>query len=328
MRICQVVFEVFENIFCPPEVAEMPANKPILDIAQQPAETLAGRPATPDKVAGQAGGNSATGRVGNKTPAAPHAGRQGGATAGSSGVRISASAGNGRSAGSPGKTAGKGNNAGSKGNGRGAGGAEGAVALDASEIAEAALVASEGPEWYREYVGMQRERLMEAFTSFPDPKKRLFLVAYAETGNMTVSALYAGVTRQTAGNWRDADPLFEAAMAVCKEAALDLMEESVRQRGLVGTMEPVFYQGRIVSMVRKFSDTLAIFTLKAERPLKFRDNPPFGVGIQAMGNVKISFNVPRPGGGKDKAEDTKQFEREAVIEIEGAEVVDAEAVAF
>ncbi len=36
-------------------------------------------------------------------------------------------------------------------------------------------------------------------------------------------------------------------------------------------LEPVFYKGKAIAAVRKFSDTLLIFMLKGAKPEKYRD---------------------------------------------------------
>ena len=72
-----------------------------------------------------------------------------------------------------------------------------------------------------------------------------------------------------------------------------MLEAEVIRRGAHGIDEPVFYQGKVVGQIRKYSDNLLMFMLKGLRPAKFRDNynPLAVVG----GDVKISLSIPRPG---------------------------------
>ena len=54
------------------------------------------------------------------------------------------------------------------------------------------------------------------------------------------------------------------------------------RRALEGGEEPVFYQGKIVGSVRKYSDTLLMFMLKARRPERYRDR----VGVDVAEDVR------------------------------------------
>lgn len=108
------------------------------------------------------------------------------------------------------------------------------------------------------------------YTKFTPEKRTAFLGALANTGNVTRAAQAAGMERtymyvlrredpEFAKDWDDAIPIGAAA----------LEDEAVR-RASEGWDEPVFYQGTQIGLVRKFSDTLLIFLLKARDP-KFRD---------------------------------------------------------
>lgn len=112
------------------------------------------------------------------------------------------------------------------------------------------------------------------------PKKRrkktweaAFLDALAESGNVSKAAAAAGVTRTTVyalRNHPDA-PDFAEAWEDALEEASDLLELEARRRAVEGVEEPVFYQGLECGSVRKYSDTLLIFLLKAAKPEKYRE---------------------------------------------------------
>ena len=104
------------------------------------------------------------------------------------------------------------------------------------------------------------------------PWRKLFLVALAHSGNVTASAGVAGVERRLAYRTRDRSKAFREQWEDALDEATDLLEAAARQRGLLGVNEPVYYQGEQVGTVRRYSDTLLIFLLKAHRPKKFRDN--------------------------------------------------------
>ena len=51
----------------------------------------------------------------------------------------------------------------------------------------------------------------------------------------------------------------------------DLLEAEARRRAVTGIDKPVFYKGKVVGSITKYSDRLLMFLLKAHRPQKFRD---------------------------------------------------------
>lgn len=111
----------------------------------------------------------------------------------------------------------------------------------------------------------------------PTPKKwdswqTIFLRALARKGIVAAACRRAKVARSTAYDARNADPLFAAAWDEALEVAIEALEEEARRRAEVGVLEPVFQQGMKVGAIRKYSDTLMIFLLKAHAPAKYRDN--------------------------------------------------------
>ncbi len=99
-----------------------------------------------------------------------------------------------------------------------------------------------------------------------------FLDTFAKVGNLSASARTAGIDRQTHYNWLEADPSgYGQRFADAEERAHDALEQEARRRAVVGVDEPVFYKGEIVGYIRKMSDVLLIFLLKAARPEKFRE---------------------------------------------------------
>ncbi len=95
---------------------------------------------------------------------------------------------------------------------------------------------------------------------------------YAETASIALASCHAGVSRRTHLNWRKKDRRFEAACQEALEIAIDEIEAEARRRAKDGVLEPVFYGGKPVGVIRRYSDTLLIFLLKAARPEKYRDS--------------------------------------------------------
>lgn len=124
-----------------------------------------------------------------------------------------------------------------------------------------------------------------------------FLSYLAHSGNVTASAEYAGIGRTTVYDHRERNESFRSAWKDAIEQATDLLELEARRRAADGVLEPVFYKGRKVAAVRKYSDTLLIFLLKAHRPEKFRDGRPAGTEDDPVHIKWIEEN--RPDGDSD-----------------------------
>jgi len=119
-------------------------------------------------------------------------------------------------------------------------------------------------------------------------KLTAFCAALAETCNVGRACAAVGISRQTAYNWREADPDFALAWERAMKAGLLALEDEAHRRAFEGTNEPVFYKGDECGSVRKYSDTLAIFLLKAHNPDKYRENSRMELTGANGGPVQIS----------------------------------------
>lgn len=124
------------------------------------------------------------------------------------------------------------------------------------------------------------------------PKKgdweRRFLATLRETANVRLAAEAAGVSRKTAYAHKKSNATFQQSWDDALEEAVDLLEREARRRAFEGVEEPVFFQGKQIErdgvpvVVRKYSDVLLMFLLKAHRPRKFRER------------VELSGNADEP----------------------------------
>ncbi len=101
--------------------------------------------------------------------------------------------------------------------------------------------------------------------------KDLFVETYAQLGNLAASAKIAKIDRRTHFYWAEKDPKYAARIDEARETAIDGWEMHAVRRATVGVEEPVYYKGEVVGHVRKMSDLLLMFVLKAARPEKFRE---------------------------------------------------------
>lgn len=105
---------------------------------------------------------------------------------------------------------------------------------------------------------------------------KAFLDQLSETGNVRLACETVGIERSTAYRLKERDPSFAVEWEEAQEQAADLLEQEARRRAYEGNLEPVF--GRVardtdgqIGEIRKYSDTLLIFLLKAARPDKYRE---------------------------------------------------------
>lgn len=101
-------------------------------------------------------------------------------------------------------------------------------------------------------------------------KRTAFLEAYAEQGTISHAAKSVGIDRSTHYEWLE-DPAYAARFSEAHERSIEALEREGRRRAIEGTEEPVYQGGRMVGTIRKYSDTLLIFLLKAARPGTYRE---------------------------------------------------------
>jgi hypothetical protein len=111
-------------------------------------------------------------------------------------------------------------------------------------------------------------------------KKRAFLVAYSECGNISQAAKLAGIDRTNHYQWLDNDPDYPELFKAADEAAGDKLEQEARRRAVEGTNKPIFYKGEVCGTVTEYSDILLMFLLKGVRPDKFAERIKQDVNVK------------------------------------------------
>ncbi len=102
-------------------------------------------------------------------------------------------------------------------------------------------------------------------------KKGRFLKAYIQTASISRAAIVAKIDRGRHYQWLKEDPDYKEAFEEAQEVAIQGLEDEAIRRAYEGVDEPVYQQGEQVGTIRRYSDTLMIFLLKAFRPGKYRD---------------------------------------------------------
>jgi len=84
------------------------------------------------------------------------------------------------------------------------------------------------------------------------------------SGTVTAACRGSGVGHSTHYHWLQHDPAYAQRFKQSELEAIDVCETEARRRAIVGVDEPVFYQGRHVGAVRKYSDTLLMFNSRGQ----------------------------------------------------------------
>ena len=115
-----------------------------------------------------------------------------------------------------------------------------------------------------------------------------FLGALSEGRPVTQAARIAKITPQAVYAHRRSNRDFRAAWRAAVDLGTSLLEEEAYRRAYHGVEEPVFYQGSQCGTIRRHSDGMLQFLLKARKPEMYRDMVEQGKGGV---NVSIQANI-------------------------------------
>lgn len=96
--------------------------------------------------------------------------------------------------------------------------------------------------------------------------KSQFIDVLAQSGNVTVACKACKVARSTAYYWRSQDEDFAAAWEGALAEATDKLAFEARRRALEGVEEVRYFKGEPIGTIRRYSDALLMFLLRAYRP--------------------------------------------------------------
>ena len=122
-----------------------------------------------------------------------------------------------------------------------------------------------------------------------------FIERLRATGNITLAATGAGVTRQNVYRTRSRNAAFRHRWDEALEQAMDLLEGEARRRA-TGMKRDVYYAGEVVGQESVYSDTLLMFLMRAHRPHLYRENMKVehSGGMDVTGDRKVTFEFVRP----------------------------------
>ncbi len=99
-----------------------------------------------------------------------------------------------------------------------------------------------------------------------------FLRALSQSGNVSEAARMAGIPRGRLYKLKASDKAFAEAWALAIEEATDLLASEAMRRAIDGFEEVKYFKGEPIGTVRKYSDQLLMFLLKAYRPSMFNQH--------------------------------------------------------
>lgn len=126
-------------------------------------------------------------------------------------------------------------------------------------------------------------------------KRRQFLDVLRMCANVTAAARAGGVSRASWYRLRERDPAFARDWQLALDAGIDALEDEAMRRAFEGNVEPVFYQGQQVGSVRKYSDSMLMFLLKARRPQRYRERVGVEVSDDLQALLRAVDGATRPG---------------------------------
>lgn len=132
-----------------------------------------------------------------------------------------------------------------------------------------------------------------------DEEMREFCEALADGCRLKTAIERVGISYGLAHKLRREQPDFAAMWDEAQRIGISALEDEAHRRAFEGNDEPVFYQGDVVGAVTKYSDTLAMFLLRAHNPKRYRDN--------------ASLELHGPNGGPVEFTDTQLALRLAAI---------------
>lgn len=128
-----------------------------------------------------------------------------------------------------------------------------------------------------------------------DGRKAAFLALVAEGCTVTYAAEQQGLSRRSAYELRDRDAAFKAAWLEAYEESTELLEREAFERAK-GRDEAVMDKKGNIHYVKKYSDILLIFMLKARKPKVYNDRLDVTVTDRRVIEVNLLPVEQGPGG--------------------------------
>lgn len=123
-------------------------------------------------------------------------------------------------------------------------------------------------EFDRTFLIMARKSAKKKEIEFDD---ETFLEEVCKDGNITRACKMLKISRKRLFRRRATCAEFYDKVEKARQIGIDAFIDECHRRAFYGVDEPVFHMGEIVGYKKRYSDTLAMFLIKAWRP-EYRDN--------------------------------------------------------
>lgn len=169
--------------------------------------------------------------------------------------------------------------------------------------------------------------LVRAHSAATAAAKETFLRALAECGSISGACRACDRARRTVHGWRDADAAFAAKWDDALEQAVATLEREAWRRAVEGTEEPVVSGGKVLTTVRRYSDSLLKALLVAHAPEKYsRSGTQIAIaaagtnmtGITREADSRLTFTLNIFGDGRNDVQ-RRLIEAEPAMDSEGEE---------
>jgi hypothetical protein len=154
-------------------------------------------------------------------------------------------------------------------------------------------------------------------------KDDIFFNYFAETANVSAACAITGYARRSVYEWRVKDPEFAKRWEIADKLATSKLEEEAYNRAVFGVTrhEPIMHRGKIVATkeITEYSDTLAIFLLKARDPAKYREKI----------DVNVNWQLELKQAGVDPQLYMQQMieaAKQKLLEVDNSDVIEGELV--
>ncbi len=112
-------------------------------------------------------------------------------------------------------------------------------------------------------------------------KQRAVLKAFAQTGRIIEACQKVRVRHEQHYRWMKSDEKYVQDFELAKEMVSDKLADEIFRRAHDGIEEPVgWHKGEPGGFVKRYSDNLAMFRMKALRPDEYRENYKVDVNTQ------------------------------------------------
>lgn len=108
-------------------------------------------------------------------------------------------------------------------------------------------------------------------------KIEAFRDALIDSCNVSRACAAAGITKYTAYRWRQVYPEWAEMWEEAEKIGVMTLEDEAHRRAFAGVKKPVFHLGKRTDETTEYSDTLAIFLLKAHAPEKYRERQDINI---------------------------------------------------